>query len=81
MKSTLVAFEDTDANAQRRRFRDSGGYYIQTLWEATQENCAIIGARYGECQRYGPAWRMTNELSKGGRGPPPLLGPTAQWNA
>lgn len=64
MKSTLVAFEDTDANAQRRRFRDSGGYYIQTLWEATQENCAIIGARYGECQRYGPAWRMTMNCQK-----------------
>lgn len=64
LKTTLVAFEETDANVQRRRFLDAGGHYIQTLWEATQENCAILGARYGECQRYGPAWRMTMNCQK-----------------
>lgn len=64
LKSAVVAFSDTEMNSQRRRFVDAGGQYIQTLWEAANENCAILGARYGECQRHGPMWSVMMSCQK-----------------
>lgn len=64
LKAAVVAFEDTEMNSQRRRFVDAGGKYIQTLWEAANENCAILGARYGECQRHGPMWSVMMSCRK-----------------
>lgn len=48
-----VAFDKGEMNSIRRKFADSGGEYIQTIWEATNENCALLAAKYGECQRHG----------------------------
>lgn len=64
IKAATIAFEETEMNSQRRRFVDAGGKYIQTLWEAANENCAIIGARYGECQRHGPMWSVMMSCRK-----------------
>lgn len=58
LKSATVAFADSEHNAQRRRVTDSGGALIQTLFEAATENCALLGARYGECQRHGSMWSV-----------------------
>lgn len=64
LKAATVAFDDTEMNSQRRRFVDAGGQYIQTLWEAASENCAILGARYGDCQRHGPMWSVMMSCRK-----------------
>lgn len=64
LKAATIAFNDTEMNSQRRRFVDAGGNYIQTLWEAANENCAILGAKYGECQRHGPMWSVMMSCRK-----------------
>ncbi|VVT48394.1 uncharacterized protein SAPINGB_P001757 [Magnusiomyces paraingens] len=59
-----MAFDKGEINSLRRKFADSGGDYIQTLWEAANENCALLAARYGECQRHGPMWSVMMSCHK-----------------
>lgn len=59
-----VAFDNGEMNSLRRKFADSGGEYIETLWEAANENCAILAARYGDCQRHGPVWSVMMSCHK-----------------
>lgn len=53
-----VPFDNSELNSFRQRFSETGGDYIQSLWDAANENCAIIGEKYGECQRNGSMWNV-----------------------
>lgn len=53
-----TAFDDTELNSANLKYTDSSGDRIQTLWDATNENCALLNAKYADCQRHGPIWSI-----------------------
>lgn len=58
LEKAKMAFDSSELNNARRTFADSNGKYIQTLWDAANENCALLNAKYRECQRHGPIWSI-----------------------
>lgn len=60
----LVPFEKGEVNGARRNYDIYSPDFVQTLYEAANENCALFAAKYSQCQRGGPMWSVMTACYK-----------------